>query len=151
MNRVSMPVLAVAVLALAGCTSSSTTASSSSAPSAAVSRPAAQATIKVVVSSPAVNTPTAAKTTPAPAKTCPAAPDIYVWMRSPGVPDYAQRLGGIDQQNCEPSFKSLAAAAPTTPGSCTQGAWVSDNPGYDPDATPAQRLKKVQFSVGPAC
>lgn len=52
---------------------------------------------------------------------------------------------------CESSLKTLAAAAPTTPGSCTQGAWVSDNPGYNPEATPVKRLKKVQFSVGPAC
>ena len=35
----------------------------------------------------------------------------------------AQRLGGIARQTCESSFKTLAAAAPTTPGSRTEGAW----------------------------
>ncbi len=41
--------------------------------------------------------------------------------------------------------------SPNVPGACTEAAWASDNPGYNADATPAKRLKKVQVAVGPAC
>jgi len=152
MNRILSAVLAAAVLALAGCASGSTTASSDPAPSAPAVTHGAYVKLKGISTARAYCChPATPKPSPSSAKACPSAPDIFVWMRTPGVPDYAQRLGGIDQQNCESSFKTLAASAPTTPGSCTQGAWVSDNPGYDPDATPAKRLKRVQFSVGPDC
>lgn len=149
MNRVLSPVLAVAVLAPAGCASSPTTASSGRMRFAVTH--GAYRQLKGVSTARAVCCAPPPKPSPSPTTTCPSAPDIFMWMRSPGIPDYAQRLGGINQQNCESSFKTLAATAPTTPGSCTEGAWVSDNPGYDPEATPAKRLKKVQFSVGPGC
>jgi len=151
MNRILTAVLGTAVLALTGCASSSTTASSDRAPSFAVTHGAYRELDGVSTAHAYCCTPATPAPSLSPAKACSSAPDIFVWMRSPGVPDYAQRLGGIDRQTCESSFRTLAAAVPTTPGSCTEGAWVSDNPGYDPDATPAKPLKKIQFSVGPDC
>lgn len=135
-----------ALLTLAGCASTATT-SSDAAPT---NTPSAVVTIHSVATSSAGQKPTASPT-PKPDKTCPAAPDIFLWMRIPGVPDTAQRLGGTYGANCAPPFDKLRSTAPTIPGSCTEAAWVSDNPGYDENATPAKRLKKVQFSVGPAC
>ncbi|MEU9979524.1 hypothetical protein [Streptomyces sp. NPDC051014] len=49
------------------------------------------------------------------------------------------------------TFESLPRTSSTEAGYCTEAAWASDNPGYNADATPAARLKKVQVSVGPAC
>lgn len=84
-------------------------------------------------------------------KECPAVGDVFVWMKVPGVPDTAQALGGNGYPNCESTFTTIQRTSPNVPGACTEAAWASDNPGYDVDATPAKRLKKVQVSVGPAC
>ncbi|MFD4604094.1 hypothetical protein ACFWPQ_39530 [Streptomyces sp. NPDC058464] len=67
------------------------------------------------------------------------------------MPNRAQRLGNYNLATCESTFKWLPSTAPTEPGNCTEAAWASDNPGYNADADPAPRLKKVQMSVGPAC
>ncbi len=72
-------------------------------------------------------------------------------MKVPGVPDSAQELGNYSQMDCEPTFQWLQHTSPTEAGDCTEAAWASDNPGYNVDATPAPRLKKVQMVVGPAC
>lgn len=88
---------------------------------------------------------------PKPSKDCPAVGDVFVWMKVPGVPDTAQALGGNGYPNCESTFTTIQRTSPNVPGACTEAAWASDNPGYDVDATPAKRLKKVQVSVGPAC
>lgn len=97
---------------------------------------------------------TAAKPKPSPsksAKECPAVGDVIVWMKVPGVPDSAQVLGGNGYPNCESTFTTIQRTSPNVAGACTEAAWASDNPGYDADATPAKRLKKVQVAVGPAC
>jgi len=38
-----------------------------------------------------------------------------------------------------------------TAGNCTQVGFVSQNPGYNPNATPARPLKSVVAQAGPAC
>ncbi|MFI6662511.1 hypothetical protein ACIBL8_44200 [Streptomyces sp. NPDC050523] len=77
--------------------------------------------------------------------------DVILWMKVPGIPDSAQVLGGNGYPNCESTFDTVRRTSPKVPGACTEAAWASDNPGYNADATPAKRLKKVQVSVGPAC
>ncbi|WP_159039637.1 hypothetical protein [Streptomyces sp. TP-A0356] len=105
----------------------------------------------------AVNTPSAshsAKSNPsrsASPKECPSVGDVILWMKVPGVPDSAQVLGGNGYPNCESTFDMVQRTSPNVPGACTEAAWASDNPGYNADATPAKRLKKVQVAVGPAC
>jgi hypothetical protein len=138
-----------ALLAVAACQPTATSAGSSD--QASSTPHAAASTHSAATSS---TKPASAKPTTKPsskATSCPDRGDIYVWMRTAGVPDTTQRLGGTDPETCKPSFNLFASNAPTVPGSCTEGAWVSDNPGYDENATPSARLKKVQFSVGPAC
>jgi hypothetical protein len=39
----------------------------------------------------------------------------------------------------------------TGPGFRTAAAYVSDNPGYEPDVTPAKPLKDVVAEVGEGC
>jgi hypothetical protein len=41
--------------------------------------------------------------------------------------------------------------APAVAGICTQVGYVSQNPGYDVNATPAAPLKDVAAQKGPAC
>jgi hypothetical protein len=43
------------------------------------------------------------------------------------------------------------ATPPLGAGYCTQAGYVADNPGYDPNATPAALLSKVAAQAGPAC
>ncbi|MFE5108469.1 hypothetical protein [Streptomyces sp. NPDC056663] len=52
---------------------------------------------------------------------------------------------------CETTFQFLQHTSPIEAGDCTEAAWASDNPGYNADAIPAARLKKVQVAIGPAC
>jgi hypothetical protein len=82
--------------------------------------------------------------------------DIYVRMITPGVQAQAQGLGGewrwdSATNKCLTSVQLVIATAPLTAGSCTQVGYVSDNPGYDPNATPAKPLKHVIGQAGPAC
>ncbi|WP_327401995.1 hypothetical protein OG194_18845 [Streptomyces sp. NBC_01288] len=108
--------------------------------------------IKHAAATPTHSATPAAKAKPSPsAKECPAVGDVVLWMKVPGVPDSAQVLGGNGYPNCESTFQTVQRTSPTVPGACTEAAWASDNPGYNADATPAKRLKKVQVSVGPAC
>lgn len=67
------------------------------------------------------------------------------------MPDTAQELGDYTSCGQEPTFDFIRKTSPTTDGTCTEAAWVSDNPGYNPDAEPAKRLKGVKVAVGPAC
>jgi hypothetical protein len=144
MKRTTLVTLAAALLALSAC--SSTTAPVANTEQRPHEPEPTTITLSSVAKAKAVSSPKAASPSD-----CPDRPDIYLWMRTDGVPDSAQRLGGTTITTCEPSYKMLMAAAPTTPGSCTEIAQVSDNPGYDENATPAKRLKKVEYSVGPAC
>jgi hypothetical protein len=82
--------------------------------------------------------------------------DIYVRMIRRGRPPHARELGGKWEWNhasskCETSVQMMISTAPMTGGNCTQVGYVADNPGYDPNATPAARLKKVVALAGPAC
>jgi hypothetical protein len=77
-------------------------------------------------------------------------------MISPGVPAQAQQLGGEwrwDEATgkCLTSVQLLLATAPRNAGSCTQVGYVADNPGYDPNVTPAEPLRHVAAQAGPAC
>ncbi|MEV6118707.1 hypothetical protein AB0L59_41145 [Streptomyces sp. NPDC052109] len=67
------------------------------------------------------------------------------------MPDSAQELGNYNLATCESTFKFLQETSPKSAGACTEAAWASDNPGYNTDAEPAKRLKKVQVAIGPAC
>lgn len=82
--------------------------------------------------------------------------DIYVRMITPGLPAQAQELGGEWDWNatlhkCETSVQMMISTAPMTAGNCTQVGYVADNPGYDPNATPAAPLANVVAQAGPAC
>ncbi|MFJ5154940.1 hypothetical protein ACIQCF_25795 [Streptomyces sp. NPDC088353] len=93
----------------------------------------------------------AAEPKPSPTKACGPARDIDVWMKVPGLPDSAQVLGSHGPGDCESTFEMLRTTSPTQAGYCTKAAYASDNPGYDANAMPAARLKKVQVAIGPAC
>lgn len=84
-------------------------------------------------------------------KSCGPLKDVIVWTHTPGIPDSAAVLGGRSLATCESTFDSLPTTSPTEAGYCTEAAWASDNPGYNADARPAEHLKKVQITVGPAC
>lgn len=126
--RTAAGVLGV-LLALAGCSSSRSTPSS--APP---------------------STSTASSQPAAPAETCatplPDRGDIIVWSKAPGLPDSAQQLGGTDPEHCVLTFDYLKQTSPTGAGYCTEAAWASDNPGYNADAKPAPRPKKIQVTIG---
>ncbi|MFD8424447.1 hypothetical protein [Streptomyces sp. NPDC059466] len=90
--------------------------------------------------------------TPTPSSSrCGPSRDVLVWYKVPDIPDSAQTLGNYNVVTCETTFDDLQHTSPTQPGYCTAAAWVSDNPGYDVDARPAMRPKKVQVAVGPGC
>ncbi|MFE3522235.1 hypothetical protein ACFXOD_11675 [Streptomyces sp. NPDC059161] len=84
-------------------------------------------------------------------KECPPTRDIIVWVKVPDVPASAQELGNYNAATCESTFTWLEQTSPKEAGDCLEAAWASDNPGYNVDAEPAPRLKKVQVAVGPAC
>ena len=82
--------------------------------------------------------------------------DIYVRMITPGESPVAQELGGewvwnSVSRKCLTSVQMMIATAPQVPGNCTQVGYAADNPGYDPNATPARPLKEVADETGPAC
>jgi hypothetical protein len=135
MHRSTTATIATAaLLALAGCSSNTIPTSS------ATTQPATSAT---------ATTPQA---TPSPKPTsCPPTRDVIVWMRIPGSPNAAELHGNYFQRTCQTTFEWVKETSGTDTGDCTEAAWASDNPGYNVDATPAPRLKKVQVSVGPGC
>jgi len=82
--------------------------------------------------------------------------DIYVRDVDPGIAAQAEELGGGWSWNyrtgtCQTSVQWAISAAPQAPGHCTQVGDVSDNSGYDADATPAKPLENVAAESGPAC
>lgn len=126
MRRTPVFAVAAAVLALAGCSSSTST------PAAA---------------------PTSQVGTSAPPATCnlKSSGDIIERVVVPGQPATAQQLGSVNLQNCTMAFNDLAAQTSTDAGYCTTAAWAADNPGYSVDAVPAAPLKKIQAQAGAAC
>lgn len=100
---------------------------------------------------PAVSTP---KPSPSPASSkssCTSTRDVIVRYVAPGQPATAQELGNYNLATCQPTLEWLQNTSPTGPGYCTEAAWVSDNPNYSADTTPAAPLKEVQVRIGPAC
>ncbi|MFC8676700.1 hypothetical protein ACFUEN_28945 [Streptomyces griseorubiginosus] len=93
--------------------------------------------------------PTAAASRPA--KSCTPTRDVIIWSKVPGISDSAQIVGNYTLATCKTTFEDLPDTSPTEAGYCTLAAWASDNPGYNADARPAKRPKKVQVAVGPAC
>ena len=86
----------------------------------------------------------------------PASRDIYVRIIKPGSSTEAQRLGGQWRWDrltgkCLTAVHFMTATAPRRAGHCTQVGYVTDNPGYDPNATPASALPHIAAQVGPAC
>ena len=83
-------------------------------------------------------------------------PDILVREKDPTLPYTAQQLGGNFTYNyrtntCQDGITFVLSGVSDQPGYCVQVAEASDNPGYNPDASPAPRLKKVVASKGSAC
>lgn len=138
--RTPVLVAAAAVVLVGGCSSST------SKPAATPTPPAAATTTAAPSAADSPSTPAA------PAETCatplPDRGDIIEWQKEPGLPDSAIELGGTDPEHCKWTFDTLKDSSPTGAGYCTEAAWASDNVGYDPNATPAPQLKKVQVTVG---
>ncbi|MFF4823140.1 hypothetical protein ACFY20_08895 [Streptomyces sp. NPDC001312] len=136
MRRFILPIAAILLTAACG---SSTGHNSPTKPTQATTAPAHSAS--------AAAKPKASHST----KQCSPTRDVIVWTRAEGLPDNAQVLGNYQLATCETTFKWLQRTSPAEVGDCTEAAWASDNPGYNADAIPAKRLKKVQMAVGPAC
>ncbi len=86
----------------------------------------------------------------------PASRDLYVRIVKPGASTEVQRLGGQWRWDhitgkCLTAVHFMTATAPRSAGHCTQVGYVTDNPGYAPNATPATPLPHVAAQVGPAC
>ncbi|MEV7394330.1 hypothetical protein [Streptomyces sp. NPDC091215] len=150
MRRTVLPIAAILLLT-AACKSGTSTpnAAASHSPTPQAVQSSHTAAAPSHTASPAAKAKP--KPTPSHSKGCGTNRDIDVWYKAPGLPDSAQVLGSYDLATCETTFHSLQNTSPTTAGYCTEAAWASDNPGYDAEATPAKRLKKVQVSVGSAC
>jgi uncharacterized lipoprotein YajG len=67
----------------------------------------------------------------------------------PESPAWAVLVGDMNLAACKKTVDSLVV----TPGAgyCVQVARAADNPGYNVDAQPAARLRKVIASVGEGC
>lgn len=143
MRCTATAVAAVFALALAGCSSSVSKPAAAPVPPSRAAGVASTATPPGVpsTSQPAVAVETCA--TPLPDRG-----DIIEWQREPGLPDSALELGGTDPEHCKLTFDMLQTSSPTGAGYCTQAAWLSDNPNYSVEATPAPPLKKVQVTIG---
>jgi hypothetical protein len=77
-------------------------------------------------------------------------------MLMPGSPWVAQELGGewgwdVAENKCLTSVQLMIATAPLGLGQCTQVGYVSNNPGYNPDAAPAKPLKEIAAETGSSC
>lgn len=86
----------------------------------------------------------------------PASRDIYVRIIKPGTSPAARKLGGRWRWDhvtgqCLTAVRFMTATAPRSAGHCTQVGYVTDNPGYDPNATPAPFLPHTAAQAGPAC
>ncbi|MFJ8006102.1 hypothetical protein [Streptomyces fagopyri] len=103
------------------------------------------------VQTPAKKAKPPATKTPAQKDCGPSRGDVITWSKVPGLPDSAQLIGGFNPGTCRSTFDDLPNESPTQAGYCTLAAWARDNPGYDADARPAKRPRKVQVSVGPDC
>jgi hypothetical protein len=79
--------------------------------------------------------------------------EIFVWSTDPELPPYAWRLGGgwtwnVAEKRCMTSVEFALASNPPGEDFCTQVGLVSENPGYDTEATPAPRLQRIVAEAG---
>jgi hypothetical protein len=87
----------------------------------------------------------------------PASRDIYVRIIKPGTASQVRQLSGRWRWDhttgkCLTAVHFMAATAPRGAGHCTQVGYVTDNPGYDPNARPAPAIPHLAaVPVGPAC
>jgi hypothetical protein len=86
----------------------------------------------------------------------PASRDIYVRIIKPGASPEVRQLGGKWRWDhatghCLTAVHFMTATAPRSAGHCTQVGYVTDNRGYDPNATPAPPLPQIAAKAGPAC
>ncbi|MEV7387190.1 hypothetical protein [Streptomyces sp. NPDC091215] len=147
MRRTVVPIAAILLTAACGPAAHH----ASAAPTPASQRTSAKPSSKPAATHAKAHPRTAAPKPSSSTKECPPTRDIIVWVKTPGTPAYAQELGNYNLATCESTFKWLQRTSPTDAGNCTEAAWASDNRGYNTDADPAPRLKKVQMLVGPAC
>lgn len=124
------PLLALAVLLLAGCGHSPSRDPFQSSPPAAT------------------KSANAASAKPHAAKTCKPTRDLIVWTKTPGAQARAQLLGDYDLATCETTLDLLRTTSPTGTGYCTVVAWADQNPGYNADATAPRRPKHVVETIG---
>lgn len=82
--------------------------------------------------------------------TSPAGPDVIVWQLQPGAPAYAQLLGSRTV-TCQSVEDFMRQVTPTQAGNCVLIALASTNPGYDVDAEPAPKPRRVIARIGPSC
>lgn len=81
---------------------------------------------------------------------------IYVRDDDPGAQVLGQELGGHWRWNysvgrCQSALDFTIAAAGQADGECTTIGYVADNPGWNPNAIPAPKLKNVAGEAGPGC
>lgn len=141
-----------------GKTSSTPTAAStpsapaaSAAPSTASRPTETQPASSKPAAHPSSAAPSTAAADPEPSCALPNGRDVLVRYIVPGLQANAQELGEVDLVQCESTLDYIAQTSPTGDGYCTQVAWASDNPGYNPDTVPAPPLKKVIEAVGGGC
>jgi hypothetical protein len=77
--------------------------------------------------------------------------DYLVRTTEPGLAASADEIGNVDLSDCTPTLQDFAQTAGQAQGECTAIALASDNPGYNPDASPALPLRKVIKKAGPGC
>jgi hypothetical protein len=107
--------------------------------------------------SPSSSPGAAAATTPAAAAVSPATCKLQTTFdyiertTEPGLQPQADEIGNVDLAHCASSLDDFRQTAGQADGECTTIALASDNPGYDPNATPAPALHKIIESAGPGC
>lgn len=82
--------------------------------------------------------------------------DIYVRTIAPGLLPQVQELAGkwgwdSTTSKCLTSVQYVIATAPQAAGTCTQVAYVADNPGYHMHAASPPKLQHLVAETGPGC
>jgi hypothetical protein len=148
--------LALAAVALAGCSGTASTdrpaASSSTTPASSAGGAGATGGAGGTTASPLPRATTESQ--------CEARPDssgdILVRITTNGQPAATQQMGGAwnwdaKTKSCNTAVEAVMLTASGHAGNCTQVAFASTNPGYQLTASPAPPLKKVLAAKGPAC
>jgi hypothetical protein len=146
----NVTLLAIAAIFVIGIIAGAVSGSGKSA------KPVAATASSSAASSASATLDAAAKAEDACSKRPPTSGEIYVRTVASGGSPQAQQLGGgwawnHTSNKCLTSVQMVMATAPLAAGDCTQVGYVADNPGYDPNATPAAPLAHVATHAGPAC